>query len=213
MNFAIFRRKFDEFILPEFQRNVQEMTKCHKMSRDLEKNCQKNSENVINLFQISEICEKFDFSFHFFNALQAKAPDYLAWLLGEAEEHARQGKLGAARVGGGSGYNSQADCEAECVSAASCRFFSYASSTSKCDLCSTCTDDHSYHASALAANRSWARSFDSFKRIEPALPALMPFALSLNGQQYELNDADWTAELGYVMYACLLYTSPSPRDA
>ena len=112
---------------------------------------------------------------------------------------------GAARVGGGSGYNSQADCEAGCVSAASCRFFSYASSTSKCDLCSTCTDDYSYHASDLAANRSWARSFDSFKRIEPALPALMPFALSLNGQQYELNDADWTAELGYVMYAATVY--------
>ena len=40
---------------------------------------------------------------------------------------------------------------------------------------------------------------------EPILPSLLPFSLSLNGQQYETNDADWTEELGYIMYAATIY--------
>ena len=111
----------------------------------------------------------------------------------------------AARVGGGSGYNSRSMCEAGCVEEASCRFLSYSSALSACDMCSSCTADAAYAASPLSANGSEASQFDSYTRVEPALPALMPFALSLNGQQYELSDADWTAELGYVMYAASVY--------
>ena len=111
----------------------------------------------------------------------------------------------AARVGGSSGHGSRSECEASCIAAASCRYMSYADALGSCDLCVECTDAATYSSTPFAANASWASAFDSYSRVEPILPALMPFSLSLNGQQYELNDADWTAELGYVMYAATVY--------
>ena len=98
----------------------------------------------------------------------------------------------AARVDGGGEHASLAACEAACVTNPSCRFLSYDTTLSRCDFCSAC--DNSTDA-----------TYDSYRRVEPVLPSLLPFSLSLNGQQYELDDADWTAELGYVMYAAAIY--------
>ena len=49
-------------------------------------------------------------------------------------------------------------------------------------LCSTC-------------DSAAAPGTDSHRRVEPALPALLPFALSLNGQQWATNELDETAEV------------------
>ena len=104
---------------------------------------------------------------------------------------------GAARVGGGLGYSSRLACQQGCVANPSCRFFSYAGVLGRCDACSSCTDESSTaEGSAL---------YESYRRVEPALPALLPFELSLNGQQFELSDADHTFELGYLMYATASY--------
>jgi hypothetical protein len=51
MKFAIFRRKFDE-ILPEFHRNVQEMTNCLDILR-------KSAKKIRKMLEISGNCEKF----------------------------------------------------------------------------------------------------------------------------------------------------------
>ena len=57
MNFTCFRRKFDE-ILPEFHRDGQEMTKCPEILRKI-------ARKMWKMLEISGICEKFHFSFHF----------------------------------------------------------------------------------------------------------------------------------------------------
>jgi hypothetical protein len=65
MDFAIFRRKFDEILqtqnLPEFQRNVQEMTNCLEILR-------KSARKIRKLLEISGICEKFSFFSSFFHS-------------------------------------------------------------------------------------------------------------------------------------------------
>ena len=53
MNFAIFRRNFNEF-LPEFHRNVQEMTNCLEILR-------KSARKIQKMLEISRISEKFSF--------------------------------------------------------------------------------------------------------------------------------------------------------
>ena len=113
----------------------------------------------------------------------------------------------AARVGGGSGYNSRAECEASCVDDASCRFFSYAAALYVCDHCSSCVNESSVdQLPSVAADYDVDDAqFESYRRIEPPLPSLLPFSLSLNGQQYELSDADRTCELGYLMYAATVF--------
>ena len=60
MNFAIFRRKFDEFF-PDFHRNVQEMTKCLEILR-------KSATKIRKMLEISGICEKFSFFISFFHS-------------------------------------------------------------------------------------------------------------------------------------------------
>ncbi len=124
---------------------------------------------------------------------------------------------GGSRVGVARGVGSASDCWASCVALASCRYFSYyvpASADSArpapldkcwalgtchwpnasgvCDLCATCGG---------GGVVSGAAGLSSWRRVEPALPALLPFSLSLNGQQFALNEEEATAELGYVAYA------------
>jgi len=62
MRFAIFLRKFDE-ILPEFHRNVQEMTNCLDILG-------KSARKILKMLEISRIkvCEKFSFFISFFHS-------------------------------------------------------------------------------------------------------------------------------------------------
>ena len=62
MKFAIFRRKFDE-ILPEFHRNVQEMTNCLEILR-------RSARKIRKMLEIYGICEKFSFFISFFVQFQ-----------------------------------------------------------------------------------------------------------------------------------------------
>jgi hypothetical protein len=59
--FCNFLQRFDE-ILPEFHRNIQEMTKCLDILR-------KSAIKVRKMLEIFWICGKFHFSVHFFNRL------------------------------------------------------------------------------------------------------------------------------------------------
>ena len=121
------------------------------------------------------------------DALSTEAPatgigaDWGFELLNSGADCCRTGG-GASLVARGGGYGSLAACQTWCVAEASCRFLSYAASTADCTLCSTCD-------SAAAPGK------DSYRRVEPALPALLPFALSLNGQQWATNELDETAEV------------------
>ena len=64
MNFAIFRQKFHE-ILPEFHRNVQEMTKCISILR-------KSARKFGECTKIPEFVRNFHLPFHFFIRLLKK---------------------------------------------------------------------------------------------------------------------------------------------
>ena len=138
--------------------------------------------------------------------------DDATFTLAHAGRHCCAVGRSAARVGGGSGFHGAGECEAECVLHASCRYVAYAASMQTCDLCSSCTDlidaDPTAWPSAIDAAAGSDRDgtlFDSYSRVEPPLPRLLPFSLSLNGQQFEVNDADRTAEIGYLMYAASVY--------
>ena len=123
---------------------------------------------------------------------------------------------GAALVGATHGVATPRGCWAACVAQPSCRYFTYyvvptaardhtswaeqpeavkaaaasgGSVSGTCDLCATCDGDGKVRG---------AEGVSSWQRLEPALPALLPFALALNGQQFSLHEADATAELGYV---------------
>ena len=123
---------------------------------------------------------------------------------------------GAALVGATHGVAAPRGCWAACVAQPSCRYFTHyvvpaaardrtswaeqpeavraaaasgGSVSGTCALCATCDGDGAVRG---------AEYVSSWRRVEPALPALLPFALALNGQQFSLNEADATAELGYV---------------
>jgi hypothetical protein len=66
MKLAIFLRNFDE-ILPEFHRNVQEMRTYFEILR-------KRARKIRKMLEISGICEKSYFSFHFFICLPSSRP-------------------------------------------------------------------------------------------------------------------------------------------
>ena len=70
--------------MPEFHRNAQEMTKCLEILR-------KSARKIRNMLEISGICEKFYFSFHFFIRLpKAQTADLTAELaLAQAELEVR----------------------------------------------------------------------------------------------------------------------------
>ena len=70
MNFAIVLRNFDE-ILPEFHRNVEEMTKCLEILR-------KSAIKNLEMLEISGICENFHFSFYFF--IRLPSIQWTGWL-------------------------------------------------------------------------------------------------------------------------------------
>ena len=97
----------------------------------------------------------------------------------------------AARVGGATPYDYY-KCEWDCIRLPSCRYIAYSSSLGTCDFCSSCTDRTdvspaawpSAAASAIVGSDRDATYFSSYQRIEPPLPILLPFSLSLNGQQY-----------------------------
>ena len=121
------------------------------------------------------------------NALGAPAPaagvgaDWGFELLHSGADCCRAGG-GASLVRSGGGYASLAACQESCAAEASCRFLSYGASTAECVLCSAC-------------DSAAAPGYASYRRIEPSLPALLPFALSLNGQQWATNELDETAEV------------------
>ena len=98
---------------------------------------------------------------------------------------------------------------------ASCRYIAFAAGPQLCDLCSSCanvSEPQSGSAAWPRASSSIADAsdrdgtlFDSYTRVEPPLPRLLPFSLSLNGQQFEVSDADRTAEVDYLMYTASVY--------
>lgn len=126
---------------------------------------------------------------------------------------------GASLVGATYGVAAPRGCWAACVAQPSCRYFTHyvapaaarerertswaeqpeavkaaaasggGSVSGTCALCATCDGDGAVRG---------AEDVSSWRRVEPSLPALLPFALALNGQQFALNEADSTAELAYV---------------
>ena len=133
--------------------------------------------------------------------------DDATFALAHAGGHCCAAGAFAARVGS-SEQESLSACQAACLLEPSCRHLSYSASATRCDLCSSCVDAPAAAAGSnhtSAGDSASVASFESYHRLEPPLPALLPFALSLNGQQYELSDAYHNFELGYLMYAATAY--------
>ena len=103
----------------------------------------------------------------------------------------RAAGAGAALVGIVEPAPTAAACEAACLAQPSCRFFAHrvgGGAPVRAVLVVRASD-----GGRRRRRSSWAR-------VEPPLPAPLPFALSLNGQQFGLNHRDRTFELGYLAY-------------
>ena len=149
--------------------------------------------------------------------------DDTAFALVHANAHCCGGQSAANRIIAAHPTEHRASCEALCVEHPSCRYFSYAITLSVCDLCIACHPDsgppdasppvasaveaalnHPDDRAAALRSGGALSLYESYERVEPPLPRLLPFALALNGQQFSLDSVDRTVELGYLMYAAPL---------